>query len=365
MFAAGEELRARAARHHDRLRSGPDDGRAAVLRLPGLRGRHPPGHRGQARDADADRPSRCACTAPVANGTTELSWRVELASHVQLSGVGEVPPHVEGFTVPVPRDTTFVLTAYDALLGTVAIQDCRVEAGSAAPPGPLPRGAIVAFEGEPIPDGFARCDGSVPGVPDLRGRFIRGAGNGLADGTDGGGAPHDHDPLHLRLHGALAERSRTRTRPPDDWQETHLRKGKAHVHPAARRTSATPSGAEEHGHALESWTSRSRSAPRSPGAAAAVARAGLHHEGCSRLALRLVGDDEPQAVDLEVDLGGGFQSVAIVTSTPGASPCRRRPSARIPASVTSASTRLFNGGSSISQSRSGRSSSSSEWLTAS
>ncbi len=248
VFAAGEELLLALRGITTDFAPGPTTVELRSYGFPGFAdGIHPVTVDKRATPMRVTEPLRC--TAPVANGTTELSWRIEFASHVQLSGVGEVPPHVEGFTVPVRRDTTFVLTAYDALLGTVAIQDCRVEAGSAAPPGPLPRGAIVAFEGEPIPDGFARCDGSVPGVPDLRGRFIRGAGNGLADGIDGGGAPHDHDPIHLRLHGALAEDPHTHT-PPDDWQETQLRKGKARV-PLPAGDVRAPSGAEEHGHALE------------------------------------------------------------------------------------------------------------------
>jgi hypothetical protein len=37
-----------------------------------------------------------------------------------------------------------------------------------------------------IPDGFVLCDGTTPGVPDLRNSFILGAGNSYAVGQTGG-----------------------------------------------------------------------------------------------------------------------------------------------------------------------------------
>ena len=141
----------------------------------------------------------------------ELSWRIEHASHVQLSGVGEVPPASGGFAVPVRRDTMFVLTAYDALLGTVTFEQVSVAAGE-APEGPLPRGAILAWDGGPVPEGFAPCDGSVDDVPDLSGLFIRGAGHGVPAGADDG-APHGHDAIRMPLAGELLPTEHTAPRP--------------------------------------------------------------------------------------------------------------------------------------------------------
>ena len=185
--------------------------------------------------------------APAAGGVAELAWRVEYASHVQLSGVGEVPPASAGFAVPVRRDTVFVLTAYDALLGSVLFEQVSVAAGE-APEGPLPRGAILAWDGGPVPEGFALCDGSVDGVPDLSGRFIRGAGDGVRVGA-GGGAQHGHDPIRMALAGELLATEHAHESP-REWSETQLRAGSLDVPLTTGDVHAT-SAAEQHGHAFD------------------------------------------------------------------------------------------------------------------
>ena len=127
-------------------------------------------------------------------GTARVSWTVEHASLVQLSGVGEVPDAAEDFPVPVRRDTVLVLTAIDALQGEVLVSTSPVEADDVPPPGPFPNGTILAWNDDPVPAGFAPCDGTHPKAPDLRGRFIRGAGHDLEPcaESDGGHAPgHD------------------------------------------------------------------------------------------------------------------------------------------------------------------------------
>jgi microcystin-dependent protein len=53
----------------------------------------------------------------------------------------------------------------------------------------LPRGTIVAFNGETAPNGWAICDGGTYDnyqTPDLRGRFIFGSGHGYKLGNKGG-----------------------------------------------------------------------------------------------------------------------------------------------------------------------------------
>ena len=53
----------------------------------------------------------------------------------------------------------------------------------------VPNGAIIMWSGTvaTIPDGFSLCDGS-NGTPDLRNRFVIGAGSNYAVGATGGGS---------------------------------------------------------------------------------------------------------------------------------------------------------------------------------
>ncbi|MCL1939921.1 MAG: hypothetical protein FWG04_04605 [Desulfovibrionaceae bacterium] len=59
--------------------------------------------------------------------------------------------------------------------------------------GPVPRGAIIMWSGAiaNIPTGWALCDGQND-TPDLRNRFIVGAGDGYTVGTTGGASAHVH-----------------------------------------------------------------------------------------------------------------------------------------------------------------------------
>lgn len=56
----------------------------------------------------------------------------------------------------------------------------------------LPSGGIIMWSGTNIPDGWALCDGT-QGTPDLRDRFIVGAGGVYARGNTGGSTTHTHD----------------------------------------------------------------------------------------------------------------------------------------------------------------------------
>jgi hypothetical protein len=181
-----------------------------------------------------------------ASGT--LSWRVEHASHVQLTGVGEVAPAAEGVPVPPGRAPAVQLTAFDALDGAVVVEQLEI-ARRPAPPGALPRGAILAWAGGPVPDGFAPCDGTHPDAPDLRGRFIRGAGDGVPAGEPGGGEPHDHGEVRRPISAGLAE-AEHRHVPPRGWEDTGLRAGTHHV-PVDGAALLEPSPCQRHEHAVE------------------------------------------------------------------------------------------------------------------
>ena len=58
----------------------------------------------------------------------------------------------------------------------------------------IPLGGIVMFSGAvvDIPAGFQLCDGT-NGTPDLRTKFVVGAGGGFAVGNEGGSFSHKHD----------------------------------------------------------------------------------------------------------------------------------------------------------------------------
>lgn len=50
--------------------------------------------------------------------------------------------------------------------------------------GSLPSGSIIMYHGATIPSGWALCNGQ-NGTPDLRDKFIVGAGNSYAEGSSG------------------------------------------------------------------------------------------------------------------------------------------------------------------------------------
>ena len=55
----------------------------------------------------------------------------------------------------------------------------------------IPSGLIMMYYGNTIPDGWALCDGT-NGTPDLRNRFIIGAGDTYTSGDVGGETSHTH-----------------------------------------------------------------------------------------------------------------------------------------------------------------------------
>jgi microcystin-dependent protein len=55
----------------------------------------------------------------------------------------------------------------------------------------MPVGGIIMWSGGVVPSGWHLCDGT-GGTPDLRDRFVVGAGTTYAAGSSGGAATHDH-----------------------------------------------------------------------------------------------------------------------------------------------------------------------------
>jgi hypothetical protein len=191
------------------------------------------------------RPMRIAeslrVSSPAATGVARLAWRVEHASLVQLSGVGEVPAAAADFPVTVPRDTTLVLTAYDALLGAVLVDEVFVEAGETVPTGALPKGTILAWPDGDVPAGFVACDGSETGVPNLSGRFIRGAS--LDEPA------HDHPALQPPASATVKEAAHHHD-VPASWRATTVRAGDERAPHVPENVRERTSADERHGHGI-------------------------------------------------------------------------------------------------------------------
>jgi hypothetical protein len=64
----------------------------------------------------------------------------------------------------------------------------------------VPKGAIIMWSGTTPPTNWALCDGQ-NGTPNLRDRFIIGAGGRRQAGNQGGSASHNHGPGDLRTEG--------------------------------------------------------------------------------------------------------------------------------------------------------------------
>jgi len=132
------------------------------------------------------------------NNITQLNSDVALRATIAsptFTGVPAAPTADAGTDTTQLATTAFVKTAVDAAVATI-------------PPG-IPTGGIILWSGSvgAIPTGWALCNGS-NGTPDLRSRFVVGAGSAYNVAATGGSADsvvplHSHsitDPGHI--HGA-------------------------------------------------------------------------------------------------------------------------------------------------------------------
>jgi hypothetical protein len=122
---------------------------------------------------------------------------------IQLGTSGRTPQEIwltEGFSYKfILTDSANVqIATYDNLYGIL---------GTSAAVTPIPSGAIVMWSGSigSIPAGYYLCDGQ-NGTPDLRNRFVVGAGNSYAVGNTGGftSAVAGSGGTNLPLYYALA-----------------------------------------------------------------------------------------------------------------------------------------------------------------
>jgi hypothetical protein len=128
------------------------------------------------------------------NGITQLNADVALKAAIAsptFTGVPAAPTATAGTNTTQLATTAFVKTAVDTAIATT-------------PPG-IPTGGIILWSGSvgAIPTGWALCNGS-NGTPDLRSRFVIGAGSAYSVNGTGGSADsvvvsHSHsmtDPGH-------------------------------------------------------------------------------------------------------------------------------------------------------------------------
>lgn len=153
-----------------------------------------------------------------APATVRLAWVVRDATCVVLSGHGRVEGG--GTSVEVAVTTTFALTAHGA--AGVDERALTIEAPELDAPPEVPLGAIAVWHGDPrrIPAGWRLCDGTGD-TPDLRGRFVLGAGAGIE--PEGPGDTHTH-PVTLKVAGRTDEHGAHEHGLPASW----------HPGPAAR-----------------------------------------------------------------------------------------------------------------------------------
>lgn len=122
-----------------------------------------------------------------------VSWEVENASTVTLSGLGVVAERQERLELLVEASTTFILTAYDSAFHTIVSATARVRVEPDLASRMVPAGTIMAWRGSltDIPPGWTLCDGQ-NGTPDLRDRFVVGAGLSDQPHARGDAESHSH-----------------------------------------------------------------------------------------------------------------------------------------------------------------------------
>lgn len=136
------------------------------------------------------------------NSVTQLNADVALKAAIAsptLTGVPAAPTAAAGTNTTQLATTAFVKTAVDTAIATT-------------PPG-IPTGGIILWSGSvgAIPTGWALCNGS-NGTPDLRSRFVIGAGSAYNVAATGGSAntvvvSHTHsvtDPGHSHIITAIS-----------------------------------------------------------------------------------------------------------------------------------------------------------------
>ena len=162
------------------------------------------------------------------NSPTEvlLSWNVQNAGFVTLTGFGVVHPVVTNQATMVEQTTTFVLTAFSASLAEAVSKNVTVKVFPSIASRIVPQKTIMLWSGklDTIPAGWVICDGN-NGTPNLTDRFVMGAGR-TAPNEKGDATTHAHNVPQLSNTFSTASAGSHSHKMPSAWYARGLSNGR-------------------------------------------------------------------------------------------------------------------------------------------
>jgi len=155
-----------------------------------------------------------------------LSWNVQNAGFVTLSGFGVVDAVVTNQAAKVEQTTTFVLTAFSASLTEAVSKSVTVAVNPSTASRIVPQKTIMMWSGDvnTIPPGWVICDGN-NGTPNLTERFVMGAGK-TAPNSMGDATTHTHNIAQLSNNFSTAQAGSHSHIVPSAWYARGLSCGK-------------------------------------------------------------------------------------------------------------------------------------------
>jgi len=180
-----------------------------------------------------------------------LSWNVQSAGYVTLSGRGLVDAQVNNMNVDVEQTTVFTLTAFSASLAQAVSKNVTVTVKPDLLTRVIPKGTITVWSGskETIPDGWALCDGK-NGTPNLQDKFIMGAGGSQQPGANGPASTHTHNVAPPSVAFTSTTNGNHSHGMPSNWYARNLSCGKWSGIDAGSNAYAHTQDAGNHNHSV-------------------------------------------------------------------------------------------------------------------
>lgn len=147
-----------------------------------------------------------------------LTWSTSNASAVTLSSAGKVNDDATRMEMIIEETTTFVLTAYDSALDQIDSRSLTVVVDPPLVSRLVPPGTIAIWSGTETdkPDGWFICNGE-NGTPDLRDRFVMGAGGSEPPGEFGEEQTHTHQVREASTSSETGEEPAHKHKFPVPW----------------------------------------------------------------------------------------------------------------------------------------------------